>query len=184
MKKRLVILCVSNRLLPFPLCSLFCEVSHSLHCVTFNNTLVLDLKEYNVILGCDWPYKQSPFALNLKTKEFLITLEDVFCYPPNENVLVGRGRKKIALLSCPCRVWVCSCAQNVITWRSMPREKGSLVHYGHVPWTSELITQSRAHGAASNSSARFGKRNGCRLMEGKARLPNLQQVMDTIQTTA
>jgi hypothetical protein len=104
MKKRLVILCVSNRLLPFPLCSSFCEVSRGLHCVTFNNTLVLDLKEYNVILGCDWPYKQSPFALNLKTKEFLITLEDVFCYPPNENVLVGRGRKKIALLSCPCRV--------------------------------------------------------------------------------
>jgi hypothetical protein len=34
------------------------------------------LKEYDVILGCDWLYKHSPFALNLKTREFIITLED------------------------------------------------------------------------------------------------------------
>jgi len=28
---------------------------------------ILNLKEYDVILGCDWLYKHSPFALNLKT---------------------------------------------------------------------------------------------------------------------
>ncbi|GER32688.1 retrotransposon protein [Striga asiatica] len=57
--------------------AIIADIAISIQKHAFNNTLrVLDLKEYDVILGCDWLYKHSPFALNLKTREFLITLED------------------------------------------------------------------------------------------------------------
>ena len=57
--------------------AIIADTAFSIQKHAFNNTLrVLDLKEYDVILGCDWLYKHSPFALNLKTREFLITLED------------------------------------------------------------------------------------------------------------
>uniref|UniRef100_A0A0E0CZI5 Reverse transcriptase domain-containing protein n=1 Tax=Oryza meridionalis TaxID=40149 RepID=A0A0E0CZI5_9ORYZ len=49
------------------LCS---DISYSIQHHQFTSSFrLLDLKGYDVILGCDWIYQHSPIALNLKTRE-------------------------------------------------------------------------------------------------------------------